>query len=79
VHDRGSQKHRVVGALGKVLPGSKELLKLQREFAESERLISGIPQNETPATSNGRVLTDFAFIQMDEDRWYPDMWMDACK
>jgi hypothetical protein len=26
---------------------------------------------------DGRVLTYFDLIEMDEDRWYPDMWRDA--
>ncbi|GAA5482743.1 DUF5069 domain-containing protein [Haloferula sargassicola] len=26
---------------------------------------------------NGSVLTDFDLIEMDEGRWYPDMWKDA--
>lgn len=26
---------------------------------------------------DGRVLTDFDLIEMDEGRWYPDMWRDA--
>ncbi len=28
---------------------------------------------------NGTVLTDFDLIEMDEGRWYPDMWRDAWK
>lgn len=28
---------------------------------------------------DGRVLTDFDLIEMDEGRWYPDMWRDAWK
>ena len=28
---------------------------------------------------DGRVLTDFELIEMDEGRWYPDMWRDAWK
>jgi hypothetical protein len=27
--------------------------------------------------NNGKVLTDFDLIEMDEGRWYPDMWRDA--
>ncbi|OJV14006.1 MAG: hypothetical protein BGO12_23370 [Verrucomicrobia bacterium 61-8] len=26
---------------------------------------------------NGTILTDFDLIEMDEGRWYPDMWRDA--
>jgi hypothetical protein len=26
---------------------------------------------------DGSVLTDFDLIEMDEGRWYPDMWRDA--
>lgn len=26
---------------------------------------------------NGTVLTDFDLIEMDEERWHPDMWRDA--
>jgi len=26
---------------------------------------------------DGRVITDFDLIEMDEGRWYPDMWRDA--
>src|SRR5579859_5252607 len=26
---------------------------------------------------NGMLLTDFDLIEMDEGRWYPDMWRDA--
>ncbi len=26
---------------------------------------------------DGRVLTDFDLIEMDEGRWYPEMWRDA--
>lgn len=29
--------------------------------------------------SDGRVITDFDLIEMDEGRWYPDMWRDAWK
>ena len=28
---------------------------------------------------DGTVLTDFDIIEMDEGRWYPDMWRDAWK
>jgi hypothetical protein len=28
---------------------------------------------------DGRVLTDFDLIEMDEGRWYPDRWRDAWK
>ena len=28
---------------------------------------------------NGTVITDFDLIEMDEGRWYPDMWRDAWK
>jgi hypothetical protein len=28
---------------------------------------------------DGKVLTDFDLIEMDEGRWYPDMWRDAWK
>jgi hypothetical protein len=28
---------------------------------------------------NGSLLTDFDLIEMDEGRWYPDMWRDAWK
>lgn len=28
---------------------------------------------------NGKMLTDFDVIEMDEGRWYPDMWKDAWK
>jgi len=28
---------------------------------------------------DGRVLTDFELIEMDEERWYPEMWRDAWK
>ena len=28
---------------------------------------------------NGSVCTDFDLIEMDEGRWYPDMWRDAWK
>jgi hypothetical protein len=28
---------------------------------------------------NGTILTDFDLIEMDEGRWYPDMWRDAWK
>lgn len=29
--------------------------------------------------NNGTVLTDFDLIEMDEGRWYPDMWRNAWK
>ena len=29
--------------------------------------------------NDGRVITDFDLIEMDEERWYPDMWRDAWK
>ena len=29
--------------------------------------------------NDGRVLTDFDLIEVDEGRWYPDMWRDAWK
>jgi hypothetical protein len=28
---------------------------------------------------DGRVVTDFDLIEVDEGRWYPDMWRDAWK
>jgi hypothetical protein len=28
---------------------------------------------------DGRIITDFDLIEMDEGRWYPDMWRDAWK
>ena len=28
---------------------------------------------------DGRILTDFDLIEMDEGRWHPDMWRDAWK
>jgi hypothetical protein len=28
---------------------------------------------------DGRVLTDFELVEMDEGRWYPEMWRDAWK
>jgi hypothetical protein len=28
---------------------------------------------------DGSMLTDFDLIEMDEGRWYPDMWRDAWK
>lgn len=28
---------------------------------------------------NGQVITDFDLIEMDEERWYPEMWRDAWK
>ncbi len=28
---------------------------------------------------DGRVITDFDLIEVDEERWYPDMWRDAWK
>lgn len=28
-------------------------------------------------TDNGQMLTDFDLIEMDEGRWYPEMWRDA--
>lgn len=30
-------------------------------------------------TDNGSMLTDFDLIEMDEGRWYPEMWRDAWK
>jgi hypothetical protein len=29
--------------------------------------------------NDGRVITDFDLIEVDEGRWYPDMWRDAWK
>ena len=29
--------------------------------------------------NDGTVITDFDLIEMDEGRWYPDMWRDAWK
>ena len=29
--------------------------------------------------NDGSVITDFDLIEMDEGRWYPDMWRDAWK
>jgi len=28
---------------------------------------------------DGSILTDFDLIEMDEGRWYPEMWRDAWK
>jgi hypothetical protein len=28
---------------------------------------------------NGKIITDFDLIEMDEGRWYPEMWRDAWK
>jgi hypothetical protein len=30
-------------------------------------------------TDDGNVITDFDLIEMDEGRWYPEMWRDAWK
>jgi len=30
-------------------------------------------------TDDGSAVTDFDIIEMDEGRWYPEMWRDACK
>jgi hypothetical protein len=30
-------------------------------------------------TDNGQLITDFDLIEMDEGRWYPEMWRDAWK
>ena len=30
-------------------------------------------------SDGGKVLTDFDLIEMDEERWYPEMWRDAWK
>jgi hypothetical protein len=35
--------------------------------------------NEYGLANNGTVLTDFDLIEMDEGRWYPDIWRDAWK
>ena len=29
--------------------------------------------------NGGSVITDFDLIEMDEGRWYPEMWRDAWK
>jgi hypothetical protein len=29
--------------------------------------------------NDGRILTDFELIEMDEGRWHPEMWRDAWK
>lgn len=29
--------------------------------------------------NDGRILTDFELIEVDEERWYPEMWRDAWK
>jgi len=33
--------------------------------------------NEYGVEDNGQMITDFDIIEMDEGRWYPDMWRDA--
>jgi hypothetical protein len=40
-----------------------------------------IPQmiKEYGLPDNGTMLTDFDLIEMDEGRWYPEMWRDAWK
>jgi hypothetical protein len=40
-----------------------------------------IPQmiQEYGVPDDGRVITDFDLIEVDEGRWYPDMWRDAWK
>jgi hypothetical protein len=42
------------------------------EFIPEMIKVYGLPDN-------GTVLTDFDLIEMDEGRWYPDMWRDAWK
>lgn len=34
---------------------------------------------EDGVQDDGRVITDFDLIEMDEGRWYPEMWRDAWK
>lgn len=40
-----------------------------------------IPQSikDYGVPDDGRVVTDFDLIEVDEGRWYPDMWRDAWK
>ena len=33
----------------------------------------------TSLNADGSVITDFDLIEMDEGRWYPEMWRDAWK
>jgi hypothetical protein len=42
------------------------------EFIPEMIKVYGLPDD-------GRVRTDFDLIEMDEERWYPDMWRDAWK
>lgn len=43
---------------------------------ESEEFIPAMIK-EYGLPDDGRVRTDFDLIEMDEGRWYPDMWRDA--
>ena len=45
---------------------------------ESDEFIPGMIE-KYGLKNDGTVLTDFDLIEMDEGRWYPDMWRDAWK
>jgi hypothetical protein len=45
---------------------------------ETDEFIPAMIQ-EYGVPDDGRVITDFDLIEMDEGRWYPDMWRDAWK
>lgn len=45
---------------------------------ETDEYIPGMIR-EYGLENDGKVVTDFDLIEMDEGRWYPDMWRDAWK
>ena len=48
-----------------------------RDDETDEYIPSAIKEYGVP--DDGSVITDFDLIEMDEGRWYPDMWRDAWK
>jgi hypothetical protein len=45
---------------------------------ETDEFIPGMIK-QYGLTDDGSVITDFDLIEMDEGRWYPEMWRDAWK
>ncbi|WP_367871631.1 DUF5069 domain-containing protein [Luteolibacter sp. Populi] len=45
---------------------------------ETDEFIPGMIR-EYGLADDGKVVTDFDLIEVDEGRWYPDMWRDAWK
>jgi len=69
---------------GRRLTGEERLIYnsfMSKRGWRDDETASFIPEliQEYGVHDNGNLLTDFDVIEMDEGRWYPEMWQDAWK